>query len=68
MRVRAPSCAAGARPGFTATVAPETLKAGIRTWMALHMHHRPDSALGGRRPAVIYWLGNATPDLAPQVQ
>lgn len=38
-------------------------KAGIRKWMAFYNHKRPHSALGGKPPAVVYWLrkdGNQT--------
>lgn len=31
-------------------------KAGIRKWMTFYNHQRPHSALGGRPPAVVYWL------------
>lgn len=31
-------------------------KAGIRKWMAFYNHQRPHSALGGRPPAMLYWL------------
>jgi putative transposase len=31
-------------------------KAGIRKWMQFYNHKRPHSALGGRPPAVVYWL------------
>lgn len=37
--------------------------AGIRKWMEFYNHKRPHSALGGKPPAVIYWLreeGNQT--------
>ncbi|WP_432817140.1 transposase [Sulfitobacter sp. JB4-11] len=38
-------------------------KAGIRKWTAFHNHMRPRSALGGKPPALAYWLkkyGNQT--------
>jgi putative transposase len=38
-------------------------RAGIRKWMEFYNHKRPHSALGGKPPAVIYWLrkdGNQT--------
>ncbi|WP_416538015.1 MULTISPECIES: IS3 family transposase [Phaeobacter] len=31
-------------------------KAGIRKWVEFYNHKRPHSALGGRPPAVVYWL------------
>ena len=31
-------------------------KAGIRNWMTFYNNKRPHSALGGRPPAVVYWL------------
>lgn len=31
-------------------------KAGIRKWMTFYNHQRPHAALGGRPPAVVYWL------------
>ncbi|MEP4067749.1 IS3 family transposase [Sulfitobacter sp.] len=33
-------------------------KAGIRKWMTFYNNKRPHSALGGRPPAVVYWLRN----------
>lgn len=36
-------------------------KAGIRKWMTFYNHQRPHSALGGRPPAVVYWLRNDEP-------
>ncbi|PZX12177.1 integrase core domain-containing protein, partial [Celeribacter halophilus] len=33
-------------------------KAGIRKWMTFYNNQRPHSALGGRPPAVVYWLRN----------
>ena len=35
-------------------------KAGIRKWMEFYNQKRPHSALGGKPPAVVYWLGNET--------
>src|SRR6056297_4142643 len=43
-------------------------KAGIRKWMTFYNHQRPHSALGGRPPAVVYWLRNETTNLDQQVQ
>jgi putative transposase len=31
-------------------------KAGVRKWMVSYSNKRPHSALGGKPPAVIYWL------------
>lgn len=31
-------------------------KAGIRKWMTFYNNQRPHSALGGRPPAMVYWL------------
>ena len=31
-------------------------KAAIRTWVNFYNRKRPRSALGGRPPAVLYWL------------
>uniref|UniRef100_UPI003F4AEF4B IS3 family transposase n=1 Tax=Lentibacter algarum TaxID=576131 RepID=UPI003F4AEF4B len=33
-------------------------KASIRKWMTFYNNKRPHSALGGRPPAVVYWLRN----------
>jgi putative transposase len=33
-------------------------KADIRKWMTFYNNQRPHSALGGRPPAVVYWLRN----------
>jgi putative transposase len=43
-------------------------RAGIRKWMTFYNHQRPHSALGGRPPAVVYWLRNETTNLDQQVQ
>jgi len=43
-------------------------KAGIRKWMTFYTYQRPHSALGGRPPAVVYWLRNETTNLDQQVQ
>ncbi|WP_460275403.1 integrase core domain-containing protein, partial [Celeribacter sp. ULVN23_4] len=33
-------------------------KAGIRKWITVYNNQPPHSALGGRPPAVVYWLRN----------
>jgi len=43
-------------------------KVGIRKWMTFYNHQRPHSALGGRPPAVLYWLKNETTNPDQQVQ
>ncbi|WP_245271052.1 IS3 family transposase [Hoeflea phototrophica] len=43
-------------------------KAGIRKWMTFYNHQRPHSALGGRPPAVVYWLGKDETQPDQQVQ
>ena len=35
-------------------------KAGIKKWMDFYNQKRPHSALGGKPPAVVYWLQNET--------
>ena len=35
-------------------------EAGIRKWMEFYNQKQPHSALGGKPPAVVYWLGNET--------
>ncbi|UWQ28328.1 integrase core domain-containing protein [Leisingera sp. M523] len=61
--VRSPS---GRSPGCAHLHAWESgseAKAGIRKWMAFYNHKRPHSALGGKPPAMVYWLrkdGNQT--------
>ena len=32
-------------------------KAGVGKWMTFYNHQRPHSALGGKPPTMIYWLG-----------
>lgn len=43
-------------------------KAGIRKWMTFYNHQRPHSALGGRPPAVLYWLRKDKTQPDQQVQ
>ena len=43
-------------------------KAGIRKWMTFYNHQRPHSALGGRTPAVVYWLRKDKTQPDQQVQ
>ncbi|MEI4261189.1 IS3 family transposase [Roseovarius sp. D0-M9] len=43
-------------------------KAGIRKWMTFYNHQRPHSALGGRPPAVVYWLRKDKTQPDQQVQ
>ncbi|MEB8388523.1 IS3 family transposase [Rhodobacteraceae bacterium KMM 6894] len=43
-------------------------KAAIRKWMTFYNHQRPHSALGGRPPAVVYWLRNETTQPDQQAQ
>lgn len=43
-------------------------KAGIRKWMTFYNHQRPHSALGGRPPAVVYWLRKDETQPDQQVQ
>ena len=43
-------------------------KAGIRKWIEFYHHKRPHSALGGKRPAVIYWQRNEATKPDQQVQ
>jgi len=43
-------------------------KASIRKWMTFYNHQRPHSALGGRPPAVVYWLRKDETQPDQQVQ
>ena len=43
-------------------------RAGIRKWMTFYNHQRPHSALGGRPPAVVYWLRKDETQPDQQVQ
>lgn len=43
-------------------------KAGIRKWMTFYNQQRPHSALGGRPPAVVYWLRKDETQPDQQVQ
>lgn len=43
-------------------------RAGIRKWMEFYNRTRPHSALGGKRPAVIYWQAIDQNQHDPQVQ
>lgn len=43
-------------------------KAGIRNWMTFYNNKRPHSALGGRPPAVVYWLRKEETQPDQQVQ
>ena len=43
-------------------------KAGISKWMEFYSQKRPHSALGGKPPAVVYWLRNETITPGQQVQ
>jgi putative transposase len=43
-------------------------KAGIRKWITVYNHQRPHSALGGRPPAVPYWLRKYQTQPDQQVQ
>jgi putative transposase len=43
-------------------------KAGVKKWMEFYNRKRPHSALGGKPPAVVYWLGNETTKPGQQVQ
>ena len=42
--------------------------AGIRKWMTFYNHQRPHSALGGRPPAVEYWMRKNEPQPDQQEQ
>ncbi len=35
-------------------------RAGVRKWMEFYNHKRPHAALGGKPPAVVYWLRKET--------
>lgn len=43
-------------------------KAAIRKWMTFYNHQRPHSALGGKPPALVYWLRNDINQPDQQVQ
>ncbi|WP_322896124.1 integrase core domain-containing protein, partial [Yoonia sp. 67] len=43
-------------------------KAGITKWMTFYNHQRPHSALGGKPPAVAYWLRKNETQPDQQVQ
>ena len=37
-------------------------KAGVGKWIEFYNRKRPHSALGGKPPAVVYWLRNEKPN------
>ena len=43
-------------------------KAGVGKWIEFYNHHRPHSALGGKPPAVVYWLRKNETQTDQQVQ
>lgn len=43
-------------------------KASVRKWIKFYNHKRPHSALGGKPPAVIYWLGKDETQTGQQEQ